>query len=136
MAASAGFIGKGTTIGFATVLAGTYTTVAELLTAAKPKVVTDKIEFTHSTSDNGMKEFKGGWKEGENTTFTVNYTEAGTSALIALEGLQRYWKITMPGGSTFAWPGTLIGLDIPVDIKDRIVMSIELSCDGAITYTE
>lgn len=135
MAASAGMIGKGTTLGYATTLAGTYTDVAELLSVGKPKITTDKVEFTHSTSDDDTKEFKPGWKEGENTTFTVNYTEAGCTALIAIESLQRFWKITLPGGSTFAWQGTLLGLDIPVDIKDRIVMSVELSCDGAITYT-
>jgi hypothetical protein len=134
MAASAGFVGKGVTLGYATTLAGTYTLVAEIISCGKPKVATDRVEFTHSTSDNDFKEFKPGWKEGENTTFTCNYTEAGTTALIALEGLQRFWKITMPGGSTFAWQGTLLGLDIPVDIKDRVVTSVELSCDSNITH--
>lgn len=134
MAASAGFVGKGVTLGFATTLAGTYTNVSEVISCGKPKVTTDRVEFTHSTSDNDFKEFKPGWKEGENTNFSVNYTEAGTTALIALEGLQRFWKITMPGGSTFAWQGTLLGLDIPVDIKDRVVTSVELTCDSNITY--
>jgi hypothetical protein len=136
MAASAGFIGKGVTLGYSTTLAGTYTDVAELLSVAKPKVTTDRVEFTHSTSDDDFKEFKPGWKEGENTTFTVNATDAGLTALVALEGLQRFWKITLPntGASTFAWQGTLQGIDMPVDIKDRVVLTIELTCDGAITY--
>ena len=134
MAASAGMIGKGTTLGYATTSGGTYTNVDELISVGKPKVTPDRVEFTHSTSDDDTKEFKPGWKEGEATEFTVNYTEAGMTALIAIEGLQRYWKLTLPGGSTFVWAGT-IGVGLPVDIKDRIITTCSLTCDSAITYT-
>lgn len=135
MAASAGFVGKGVTLGYATTSNGTYTSVAEIISVGKPKINVDRVEFTHSISDSDTKEFKPGWKEGQNTTFRVNYTESGCNALTALEGTQKYWKITMPGSSTFVWLGTVIGTDIPVDIKERVVMEVELSCDGPITYT-
>jgi hypothetical protein len=76
MSASAGFIGAGATLGYATAVTGSYTLVLEVFDVKAPKTETDKVEFTHYTSAGTTKEYKPGWKDASNGSFEANYTEA------------------------------------------------------------
>lgn len=136
MAASSAIIGKGTTLGYtATTSATSYTTVSELFDVAGPSEDIDEAEVTHYTSDDGRKEFVGGWIDPGEVEFEANYVKAGMTALAALGTTLRNWKITLPDASIWVFPGWLKKLGQPIPNQDKITIKGTLRLSGKPNFT-
>ncbi len=86
-------------------------------------------------SPSGWEEYIGGLKDAGEVTVTLNYVKTQVAALIAQQGINQYFKITLGDGSTIAFQGFIdeFGGEIPVDKQ----ISNDVSCvvTGPVTFT-
>lgn len=135
MSASSGVIGKGTTVGYATTINGSYTTVGEVTDASPPdEAIGADIEMTHYTSDNETLEYTAGWKEPGEAQFQINFVPSTYQAMRLLLGTKRFWKFTYRDGSYDKCEAYIKRISKAVPIKDRIQATITLRTSGAPSF--
>ena len=126
-------IGKGTTLGFATLTAGVpgaYTLVAELLDIKMPKHTGKPLTIRRYDSPSVFPELVPAWAEGGDVEFSLTYTAAQGAALWAFFNVLAGFQITKPDGKTWTYQGiiTEFGDSTPLD-KDMQV-NIKVSVSG------
>lgn len=140
MARTAAISGKGTTLSIApdsAGSAGSYTDVGEVIEISQPAVNSDLVDATHFTSDSDFGDtISTGWKKGDDVPFKINYVKAQASTLYGAVGTYSWFKITLPDGSTYVFPGylTKFGGD-PVAMRDRITTSGNMQLAGDMIFT-
>lgn len=134
MSATAAIIGYGTTLGYSTVGANTYTTLAEVLDFKPPATKVGKAEATHYTSDNEYEEHIPGFKSVSDAEFEVNYKTATTAALEPLIGITKDWKCTLPDTHTVTFSGWISDDGIQLPNKKTATQKVKITVTGPVTY--
>lgn len=86
-------------------------------------LVISKVKTTHLRSTDGYHERVAGLLEEADFNADVNYDEAKFSALsvIARAKTTKYWRRTLPGGSTLTGQGFIHRLGLPRSNEDGII---------------
>lgn len=132
--------GKGTTLSIApdvSGVAGTYVKVGELTSVRHPKVSVESTDATHYESDNGFYEdIPTGWKRGDDVPFALNYHKTEQATLLGYVGVEKWFKVTLPDGSTYVWFGHIkeFGGD-EIDMKNTMRSSGVLKIGGEVDFT-
>ena len=135
MAASAGIIGYGVTLGYATTGTTTYTTVGEIIDLGGPNIDTDDVELTHSSSPDTFKEYCAGLGEPGEFECEVNYDKTNTASVYALHRSKKSWKVTLPDSSTWVAVGYLKTLGNQIPVGDRVTQTWAVKLTGKPTFT-
>jgi hypothetical protein len=127
-------IGKGTTLGTSTTQGGTYTAVSEVTDVIVPSAVVAKVKATHYTSPSDTMEYLSGvWKDLQDVTVELNYLSSQVSTLDGYIGSARWWKVTLPDGVNYIFPGFLSEPGLKIPNEDRISQTFKLCITGPYT---
>lgn len=136
MAATAGTIGKGTTLGYTTVGGSSYTTIAEVRGVNDPGWSMEMVDFTNYTSPNStIEKLPSGWYEPGETEVDITYVTAARTALEAIYGVLKDWKITLPDTHTITFTGVINKNGHEIPYKDRQMQKITITATTKPTYT-
>lgn len=136
MSATAGIIGKGTTLGFGVVASGTYVTIAEVVDVKAPEISVARVDFTNYESPNSTIEtLPSGWLEVGDTDVDLTYTHAQKAALDAIIGVLKDFKITLPNTKTIVFTGFISKAGVEIPLKDRIKAPYTVSATTKPIYT-
>ena len=135
MAASSAIIGKGTTLSYSATQGGSYTALSEVTDVSLPTVKIGKVDVTHYLSDNNTMEYKSAvWQDHEDIKLTLNFLKAQTTTLESFVGVDKWWKITLPDGSTYVQPGFISELGGAAPNKDKVSQSVSITPTGPHTF--
>lgn len=134
MAATAGIIGAGVTLGYSATSGGSYTSVAEILEITPPNPTAEKIDFSHAESPGLVKEYKAGFIEAGECALTINFNKTQYNTLDGLRGTAKYWKITLSDLSTIIFPGFIMSLTPPIDVKGKVTAKVSICATGSNTF--
>jgi hypothetical protein len=130
------YSGKGSSIGYATTLGGSYTTIGSVTELPQPTISSGNFEVTANDST-AVEKASTQFNEIEDLTFTLNFT--GGSQETTLKGLLNttyYWKVTRANGQTSIWQGWIskVGGTNPTKNGATIQVTITASI-GTLTVT-
>lgn len=138
MSATAGIVGKGTTIGYSAYpTPSTYTLFAEVTGEIPfPMIQTDgDVDFTNFTSPNSHVETKAsGWIKTDPIDIECTYTQTQHAALVALVGTDKTIQITTPDTHTATFPAYLQKIGGTIPNKDKITTKLTLLVKGITTF--
>lgn len=135
MPASTAIVGPGTTLTVADTSGGTYTAIAEVIDIKKGLMV-DKTKVSHLTSPSYRHEYiPAGLTDPGEVSFTANFTKAQYATIYGYFRTTKYWKITTPDNSVWAFAGFWSKLDVTVPDNDRVTVDVTIACTGVETFT-
>jgi hypothetical protein len=126
--------GYGTSIGYADTAEGSYTTLADVVDITPPEEEVDDIETTTHSSTNKVRTYQGGLIEPGETDVVIQFDKTIYGTLRGLRGAKKFWKITIPDGSTQVFAGYIkkIGPETPLD--DIVTVNLTMMVAGDPTY--
>ncbi len=130
----------GSTIGYATITAGTagtYTKVAQTYDIASPKEESGDINVTNNDSPNNRKEYVGGMVEPGTVDFNVKFFASGHIALFQMngDGITRSWQETFKDGTTCTFPGYVKTSGVTGKTEDGVLEGeISLKVTGPVVW--
>jgi hypothetical protein len=136
MSATQAIIGASTTLGYGSTLGGSYTSYGEVVDVKQPGGQVGKVEATHYTSPNFEKEWLSQkWKERDDVGLKLNYFKSQQTLLESHLGLQQFFKITLPDGSTWVFPGFMAKIGGEIPNQGKVECEASITVTGAPTFT-
>jgi len=139
MAESIGIVGIGFLLQMETGTPGTYANIGEVRSVKGPDETFDLVDFTHSLSPNGRKEWKPGLLDGGSLVADFNYTLDAYNTLrdVARNRTKKNFQLVLPdtGLTTLTMPGYITGLPLNTPTPDRVSMELTIKIVGDITLT-
>ncbi|MBV8781387.1 MAG: hypothetical protein JO353_08320 [Phycisphaerae bacterium] len=127
-------IGAGSSLAYSATSGGSYSALSELIKIGFPKSSVAKIKATNMQSLNLTSEYIAGFKDTAELSFEANYLKADMTTYQTQLRVQQWWKITLPDGSTFTFPGFLAEIDGDTEAEAKITVKGKLQVTGAITW--
>lgn len=139
-------ISHGKRLSYSATVDGTYTLVEDTIEIDLPEAEIDETEVTTDSTPNYTKAFLMGLIDPGSISFTYRYSVTQFAALETIfalarttegrESAVRFWKVTLPDGSTAIVKGWLKKHALPVGSgSDSPEVECEIRCTGAMTFT-
>jgi hypothetical protein len=127
-------IGKGTVLSTSTTQGGSYTPVSEVTDVNTPSASVAKVDATHYTSPNDTMEYLSAvWRDLSDVTVELSYISSQVSTLDGYVGQSRWWKVILPDGVSYTFPGFLSEPGLKIPNKDKISQTMKLNIMGPYT---
>jgi hypothetical protein len=137
MSASSGHIGAATTLSYSAD-GTTWTALSEVIDVDAPGMECKKVDFTNYGSPNTQKEYKPGWKDGQDVEVEIAFLAAQETTLRGFVGVQKYWQIQIADattGSKWVWQGFITKIGAKIPNEERITQKLTICVNTAITFT-
>lgn len=130
-------IGYGKNLAYSDTSGGTFTNVEGTIDIQLPERELAAEEYTHDDSPSGHKEFTPGLFDPGTATFSYRYTKSQFATLETLFAGKsvKFWKVTIPGGSTAVFKGFIVSHSLPLELEGSPVVEAEIQVNGAMTFT-
>ncbi len=142
-------LGYGKHIAYADSAGGSYTNVDGTQDIQLPERELGESEITNDDSGDYHRDFIPALYDAGVVTFTYVYTKSQFAALdtifqlgttangrgLGTGGCQKYWKVTLPDGSTAKFTGYLRKHDLPTTIDESPVVNVEIRVNSKMTYS-
>lgn len=138
-------IGYGKKIAYSATEGGSYTEVDGTVEVNLPERELGTAEATNDDSPDFHKDYLPGLYEPGTVSFTYRYGKtlfAAVETVFQLANVAatrasatKFWKVTLPEGSTATFKGFLVKHDLPMEIEDVITVEAEIQVIGKITFT-
>jgi hypothetical protein len=103
-------------------------------------------EKTNDDSPDYHKEYQPGLYEPGTVDFTYNYAKTEFEKVETLFALAqvaatrasatKYWRLTLPDGSTAVWQGFITANNLPAEQEDTLVCEASMQVTGKMTFTK
>lgn len=122
----------------------TFTAVAEVMDITGPSLSRGSFEVTSQDSDDGWREYKPGWRDGDTVNVTANWLPSDATQDNSTGMLSHFndddnhnYQVVTPAavGITVAFAGHIVGmpLNLPMAEQGRVDFSIKIS--GAVSIS-
>lgn len=138
-------IGHGKSLAYSDTEQGQYTPIPKTIEVNLPERELSASETTNDDSADFHKEYIPGLYEPGTVSFTYRYTAAGFAIVEDLYALAqdagtrsdaiKWWKVTLPDGSTAVFQGFITANNLPAEQEDALVSEGELQVTGPMTFT-
>jgi len=143
MAASVSTIGYGGSMEYSTDSGATFTAVAEFKSAGLPVDQVDKVDRTHMSSPNGVREFTPGLADPQDVEFVFNFNSTDYDALLTLAqaGTVATWKHTIAtedsttSGAEYEYDGFITVGSGDVTVEGLTEVTVTIHRTGQYTFT-
>lgn len=135
----------GKRIAYSDTSGGSYTSVFGTIEVDLPDRDLGKAEITNDDSTLRHKDYIPGLYEPGTIKVTYRYTRTQFAALETIFQLAtvqstvasatKYWKTTLPDGSTALVQGFIVKHSLPMDLESSPAVELEIQCLGAMTWT-
>lgn len=110
-----------------------WVTISEAATLSLPPLSRDAVDASHECAPDEYRTFVTGLKSGGEISVTMNFIAA---QYITLQGelsstTPKPRRIVLPGGSIMTFSATLIGLEVPVAVGEKMTATAKFKIDGA-----
>lgn len=111
--------------------------IAEIRNITGPGMTRDFIDVTNLDSTGGYREFIGGFRDGGELTFTMNFTIDGYGALLVdyeSDTAQSYELILPDSGATvFSFSGYVTNLPLNITPDDAMTCDVTIKITGEVS---
>lgn len=138
-------IGHGKHIAYSDTEVGVYTNVNGTIEIQLPERELSASEYTNDDSPDFHKQYTPGVFEPGTIAVTYRYAKTGFTAVETIYQLAcvaatrasatKWWKITLPDGSTGKVRGFIVKHDLPVEGDDSPVVEMEIQAIGKMVWT-
>lgn len=136
MSRTAAIVGAGSSLTNSSTSGGTYTAVAEVTDVKIPESMVAKVEATNYASPSNAKEFVLiPWREHSDIEVELNFTKAMVTTIYGLELVESWWKVVLPDGSLWNFPGFIGKFGGETPNQGKVSMKASITVTGAVTYT-
>lgn len=136
MSRTAAIVGAGTILSNSSTSGGSYTALVEVTDVKIPESMVAKVEATRYDSPNNAKEFVLiPYREHSDIEVELNFTKAAVTTIYALELVESWWKVTLPDGSLWNFPGFIGKLGGETPNQGKVSLKASITVTGAVTYT-
>lgn len=111
--------------------------IAEIRNITGPGMTRDFIDVTNLDSTGGFREFIGGFRDGGELTFSMNFTVDGYGELLAdynSDTAQSY-ELILPdsGATTFSFSGYVTNLPLNITPDDAMTCDVTIKITGEVS---
>ena len=111
--------------------------IAEIRNITGPGMTRDFIDVTNLDSTGGYREFIGGFRDGGELTFSMNFTIGGYAYLLAdyeSDTAQSY-ELILPdaGTTTFGFSGFVTNLPLNISPDDAMTVDVTIKITGEVS---
>jgi len=118
-------------------VAGAWTTLAEVYSAAPPSDSDDLVDVTHYQSPGRRREYVSGLVDGGDVSFEMNHVPGSATDLFmaAASGSPREIEITYPNGVKLSFNGIRQSYEIQSPVDDKITATASFKVTGTVTQS-
>lgn len=117
-----------------------YTEVGEVIDVTPPEDSVELVDVTHQKSPGRRKEFKSGFTEGGEGSFTLNWIPGQATDVFCrnwrLSGENRYVRITYPNGAVETWPASFRSFQRTAALGQKLGGTLTVKMAGEPTYED
>lgn len=136
--ASQAFAGVGTTFSRSDMGSSpTFTPIAEITGIEGPDKSRGTIDVTSLDSEDGYREFIGGFRDGGTIELEMNYTEDGYDDMNDdYESEDRVdYQIALPNGVILTFSGLVVNLGMAIPLDDKVSAPVSIKISGKVNKT-
>lgn len=116
-----------------------FTAIAEVRNITGPGMTRDFIDVTNLDSTGGYREFIGGFRDGGELTFTMNFTRDGYDDLLLdfEDDDARDYQVVLADtdATTFDFSGYVTALPLNIVADDAVTTDVTIKITGQVTLT-
>ncbi|GAX46767.1 phage tail tube protein [Pseudolactococcus reticulitermitis] len=128
-----GFSTIGTTLGYGATATGPFTSVAGIDQVPALGGTPEQIDVTNLS--NGSRVNIDGVKSQDQLTFSLFDQKGNITALKAIEGTNKHWKVSFPSGHSFTFQGKATVNSQEAAVNGAIKWNLVITVSSALTFT-
>lgn len=115
------------------------TAIAEVLNITGPSLTRDLIDVTHLGSSGGYREYVGGYREGGELTFTINFIFTGYNNLKTDfdSDSSGSYSVILPdaGNTTLSFSGYVTSMPLSIEPDNAVTADITIKITGEVSLS-